>query len=234
MRRIAVALFGLIFTVTAALAQIGLPFPGPGSTNSGVAPVAVVRVANSAAQSGSSTSDTVSIDATGCNMLVGFTAALGGSPNMASPTATYNGASMTLVSGSPFGPSSGTSNKIAAFYLANPASGTHSYSASWTNAQTRWSSGVICLSAAAGTISSIQSSTAGGTLSVSSHSTSVVVAAQVDQDGTDRTLTTGTTDWHVTGSSYSNGGGHRTGSATVSISWTTDGAGITEVAFSVD
>lgn len=196
--------------------------------------VAFVRAANSAAQSGSSTSDTVSIDATGCNMLVGFTAALGNAPNMASPVATYNGVSMNLVAGSPFGPSSGTSNKIAAFYLANPASGTHNYSVSWTNTQTRWSSGVICLTNALGTISSIQSSTAGGTLSVTSTSTSLVVAGQVNQDGTDRTLTTGTTDWHVTGSSYSNGGGHLAGAASVSVSWTSDGTGITQVAFSVD
>lgn len=231
MRRVSATAAAFLFSCAAAWPQ-ALPFPGPGGAVATT--VNFIRAANTAAQSGSSTSDSGTIDATGCNKLIVMVANLGVGGGMSLPAATYAGNAMTQVAGSPFGPSSANSNKIAVFYIDSPTSGSNTFATSWTTAQSRWSSGAICVSnAAAGAPSSIQSTTAGGTLTVTSTTSSLVIAGQVDQDGTDRTLTTGTTDWHVTTSAFSFGAGHIPGTASSARTWTSDGTGITAFAFSV-
>lgn len=196
--------------------------------------VALVRAANSAAQSGTFTSDIVSFDATGCDFVVAFVSVLGSTPQAASFSATYAGVSMTAVSGSPFGPSSGTSNKIAAFYLANPTTGINNLSVSWSNSQSRLSSAIFGFSGALGTISSIQSSVAGGNLTVASNAGSLVVIGCCRQTQAAESLTTGTTDWSVNTSSFAAAGGHVSGSASVTVGFSPDASNITEVAFNVD
>lgn len=88
---------------------------------------------------------TISLDATGCSLLVAHIGAAPSSANLPFPTPTYNGTNMTLLddAGQPGGDQGGD---LKVWYMLNPPSGSHNYVADRGAGGLRGTAGIIGIS----------------------------------------------------------------------------------------
>jgi hypothetical protein len=168
----------------------------------------------------------------GANFLVVFVAVRA---TIAGETCTFNGVSMTELPGMPIN-ASGVVYETA-FYLVNPAPGTNALSVSWTNSG-NYGVLVMSFSGAAGTISSLQTTTGNGATisqSVTSSAPSLVVTGQTNSGGAVTALTGGTiVDNGAQGGNTWMADGYYAGASSVSVSWSQGSGFYTSIAFSID
>jgi len=166
------------------------------------------------------TTISVTIDCTGCDMLVAF---LGSTAfALTGMTAAYNGVSMTAITNSPADGSSNT--KVWGFYLASPSSGSNSIVFNWTTSSSRISAGGIGLAGSNGTVSNgvVGTGTDAASATIASATGDMVVAG-LSTNGGQPWTSTNTSDWNNVLVNFTGAGSHQAGAASVTMSWTRGG-----------
>lgn len=193
--------------------------------------VSVVRSAKSTIGS-AVTSKTLSFDATGCDFVVGYLFDQNGS-GLSAFSATYNSVAMTSA-GTRI--TSTTAAGTCAFYLASPASGTNTFSVSWTGSGTVYLA-MIGYTGALGTISGYQSAASGSTTTSTTTVTTGAVGDMCTSGSTNRLpeapTFTGTIEQSVA-TQPGWGAGETAGAASVVNTWTISSSDImTSLAFNI-